>query len=162
MKTSRLERGFWSPVFWLVVAGCMLSASVVAGPDRDPAPKDVNKFLGLWEGVDPLDGSPVRLSLSDIDNDGVLTHTLQEDFFTVCFNLGPTYSRGRGVSTGTATVASKDVLDVETALTCFDDNNVPAPQGVVAIQYFLRSRDRVLVVPPHRDEPPIMLHHVAP
>jgi len=115
VRTCRLERGFWSLAFWLVVAGCVFSVSVVFALSRpDLGLLHVKNFLGLWEGIDSLDGSPVRLSLSDIDDDGVLEHTLQEDFWTVCFNLGPTYSRGRGVVTGTATVASKDVLDVET------------------------------------------------
>lgn len=163
MKTSPIERGFWSPVFWLIFAGCILFASVVvAGPNSGPGPKHVDDFLGLWTGIDPLDGSPVRLSLSDIDGDGVLAHTMQEDFFTFCFNLGPTYSRGRGVVNGTATVSSKHVLDVVSELICFDDNNDPAPQGVAKNQYTLRSRDRVLVLPEFDHSPAMVLHHVAP
>ncbi|MBI3795570.1 MAG: hypothetical protein HY268_01185 [Deltaproteobacteria bacterium] len=162
MRTCRLERGFWSPAFWLVVAGCVFSVSVVFALSRPGLDLlHVKNFLGLWEGIDPLDGSPVRLSLSDIDDDGVLEHTLQEDFYTFCFNLGPTYSRGRGVVIGTATVASKDVLDVETELICIDDNNVSAPQGVAPNQYILRSRGRVLVLPAFGDAPGIVLHHVA-
>jgi hypothetical protein len=54
------------------------------------------------------------------------------------------------------------VLDVETELICIADNNVPAPQGVLALQYALRSRDRVLVLPPLGNSPSIVLHHLAP
>jgi hypothetical protein len=163
MRIVRRERGCWRPAFWVVVAGCVLSVSVVvARSSPGPGPEQGKNFLGLWEGVDSLDGSPVRLSVSDLDDDGVLELTLQEDFWTFCFKLGPAYSRGRGVVTGTATVASGDVLEVETQLTCIDDNNVAAPQGVASVQYTLRSRGRVLVIPAFRDAPAIVLHHVAP
>jgi hypothetical protein len=162
MRTFRLERGFWGLAFWLVVAGSVFSVSIVFarfGPGPDP--KYVDNFLGFWEGVDPLDGSPVRMSVSDIDDDDVLELTQQEDFWTFCFNLGPTYSQGQGVVTGTATVASKDVLNTVTELICIDDNNVSTSQGVAPVQYTLRSRERVLVLPAFEDAPAIVLHRVA-
>lgn len=162
MRRFRVERRCWNPAVWLVVAGCLLSVGAgVAGAGPGPGPKDVGDFLGLWQGVDPLDGSPVRLSLSDIDGDGVLELTMQEDFFTTCFNLGPAYSRGRGVITGTATVASKGVLDAKTELICIDDSNVPNSLGVASVQYTLRSHNRVLVLPSFGNSPAIVLHRVA-
>src|SRR5262245_895433 len=122
--------GLRSPVLWVILAGSVRTAGVVvAGPGPGPNPKHVDNFLGLWEGFDPLDGSPVRLSLTDVDNDGVMAHTLQEDFYTVCFELGAGYSQGRGVVNGTATAISKDVLEVNTELTCISDNNVPYSFG---------------------------------
>jgi hypothetical protein len=158
MRIVRRERGCRRPAFWVVVAGCVLSVSVVvARSSPGPGPEQGKNFLGLWEGVDSLDGSPVRLSVSDIDDDGVLELTLQEDFWTFCFGLGPTFSRGRGVETGTATVASRDVIDVETQLTCLNDNNEAFPQGVASVQYTLRSRGRVLVLPAFPDSPAIVL-----
>ncbi len=161
MTLSRFARLPWNPIFWLVVAGCLVSGAVVAGPGPDAAPKDVKKFLGLWEGVDPLDGSPVRLSLSDIDDDGVLELTLQEDFWTSCFNLGAAYSKGRGVVTGTATVASKGVLDASTELICISDSNVPQSLGVASVEYTLRSHDRVLVIPEFGNAPAIVMHRIS-
>jgi hypothetical protein len=86
---------------------------------------------------------------------------LQEDFYTVCFNLGPTFSRGRGVVTGTATVAGNGVLDVTSELICLSDSNVPRSLGTGAQQYVLRSGDRVLVLPALGSSPPILLHRVA-
>jgi hypothetical protein len=162
MKRLRLERGLRSPVFWLVVAGCLVAAGLVpASTGHGRGQHDAPSFLGLWVGIDPLDGSPVRLSLTDIDGDGVLDHTLQEDFYTVCFNLGPTFSRGRGVVTGTATVAGNGVLDVTSELICLSDSNVPRSLGTGAQQYVLRSGDRVLVLPALGSSPPILLHRVA-
>jgi hypothetical protein len=162
MRRSLPGHRTWSPVFWLVVVAGLLSASAVAaGAGPDPGQKDAKDFLGLWQGVDPLDGSPVRLSLSDIDDDGVMELTMQEDFYTTCFNLGPTYSRGRGVVTGTATVASKNVLDTTTDLICIDDSNVHHSQGVAPVQYTLKSHGRVLLLPPFGNSPGIVLHHIA-
>jgi hypothetical protein len=162
MKSPRFKHAFRSPVFWLVIAGCLLSVSVVvAGPGPGPKGKDAEHFLGFWEGIDPLDGSPVRVSLSDIEGDGIVELTLQEDFWSVCFDLGPGYSRGRGIVRGTATVASKTVLDVQTELICFSDGNVPNSLGVASVQYTLRSHDRVLVLPSFGDSPAIVLHRIS-
>jgi hypothetical protein len=164
MKRFRFERGLRSPVLWLVVAGCLVTAGLVpASPGYGRGPQqDATSFLGLWMGVDPLDGSPVRLSLSDVDGDGVLAHTLQEDFYTACFNLGPLYSRGRGVVNGTAIVASNGVLDVTSELVCLSDANVPQSLGVGTQQYTLGSGGRVLVLPAFGASPAIVLHHAAP
>jgi hypothetical protein len=68
MMRLPLEQRTRSSAFWLVVVAGILSASaVVAGAGPGPGLKDVKDFLGLWQGVDSLDGSPVRLSLSDIE-----------------------------------------------------------------------------------------------
>jgi len=158
----RYYQGGWNPVVLAIAALCVLSAGVVtAGPGPGPAAKHVGNFLGFWEGVDELDGSPVRLSLSDVDNDGVLAHTLQEDFYSVCFNLGAGYSKGRGVETGTATVVAKDVMEVLSQLTCISDSNVPNPLGLSTQEYVLEAQGRNLVLPPHGSSPGIVLHHVA-
>ena len=158
----RYPKGRWNLVVLAIVAVCLLSAGVVmAGPGPGPGPKHVENFLGFWQGVDELDGSPVRLSLSDVDNDGVLAHTLQEDFYSVCFNLGAGYSKGRGVETGTATVVSKDVIEVLSQLTCISDSNVPNPLGLTTQEYVLAAHGRNIVLPPHGSSPGIVLHHVA-
>jgi len=145
-----------------VAGGLLLAASAAPTEARAAGARRADGFLGLWAGVDPLDGSPVRVSLTDVDGDGVLAFTMQEDFWSSCFDLGPTYSQGRGVVTGTATASAKGVLDATTGLTCISDANVPAPQGTSTVQYTLASRGRVLVLPPFGDAPAILLHKVAP
>src|SRR5262245_33446925 len=160
MKGPRFTVAFRNPVFWLAIASCLLSVSVVvAGTGHGPKDKDAKHFLGLWEGVDPLDGSPVRVSLSDIEDDGIIEYTMQEDFWTSCFNLGPNYSKGRGVVRGTATAASKSLLDVQSELICISDANVPHSLGSSPVQNTLR--DRVLVLPPFGDSPAIVLHRIS-
>jgi len=143
-------------------AAVLLLAAAAGSPHAHAGGKRTDGFLGLWSGVDPLDGSPVRVSLTDVDGDGVLAVTMQEDFWTSCFDLGPTYSQGRGVVTGTATVTSKDVLDTTTDLVCISDDNVRASQGEAPVQWTLAQRGRVLVLPPFGDSPAVLLHKVAP
>jgi hypothetical protein len=162
MEMPRFERRLWKPIFWLVVAGLLLSVSVVVAGPGPHGPKDAEDFVGLWQGIDPLDGSPVRLSLSDVEGDGVIEHTMHEDFFSVCFALGPGYPKGRGVITGTATVASKTILEAKTVLTCISDTNVPFPTGPASVQqYTLRSHGLILVLPEFGSSPGIVLHRVA-
>src|SRR5262245_38316171 len=85
----------------------------------------IEDFMGLWQGVDPLDGSTVRVSLTDVDDDGILELSQAESFYSFCHSMGPEFSLGRGVDVGIATVGSrKDVLEVEFRLICIEDNNV--------------------------------------
>jgi hypothetical protein len=147
----------------LVVAGSLLSVGVaMAGPDSRHGSRDASDFLGLWQGVDPLDGSPVRLSLSDVNGDGTLELTQQDDFFTTCFNLDPaTYSRGRGVVRGAATPARRRVLETKVQLTCLSDSNVPQPLPEDdTLLYTLQSGGRVLLLE-FTDAPAVVLHRVA-
>lgn len=162
MTPIRVARPFRTPVLWLIVLGCALSTAIVAaGPGSGGGSKRADDFIGLWQGVDGFDGSPVRLSVSDIDGDGVLEHVMQEDFFSYCANLGSGYSKGRGVVNGSATVASKYVLNTLTELTCISDDNIPAPQGASPLQYTLESRGRNLVLPGIGSLPGMVLHRVA-
>jgi hypothetical protein len=152
------------------VAVLLLAALPTAGaraastPASASATRRIDDFLGLWQGVDPLDGSPVRLSLSDIDDDGVIEVTQQEDFFSVCHAQGSDFTKGTGVVVGTATLAkSKDTLDVESDLICIDDDGGQHPlAGGEPHQYLLRSRGRNLVLPEFGDAPAIVLHRTAP
>jgi hypothetical protein len=103
------------------------------------------KFIGLWEGIDPDDGSTVQVSISDINNDGVLEIVAREGFFTVCRNLGTNYSLGRGTITGTGTVMSKSELWVDRTRICINDDNTPIdPPFDSSVKYTLESKGKVL------------------
>lgn len=118
-------------------------------------------FLGFWEGIDPLDGSTVQVSLSDIDRDGVLELNQRESFFTFCVRLGDDFSSGRGRVTGTGVAERRGVLTVQTVFTCIDDKGMDGETLMGTFEYPLKSHGRILVVPGIDDEPDILLHHTA-
>jgi hypothetical protein len=122
---------------------------------------DVRAFLGFWEGVDPLDGSTVQVSISDIEGDGILELVNAESFWTVCFELGNNYSLGRGLVTGQGSVVGNGVLEVETTLTCIDDDNNPAPPSVGTFEWTLESNGKILVLPEIDQSPGILLHRTS-
>lgn len=69
-----------------------------------------NYFVGLWEGVDPNDGSRRTVSVSDNDRDGVYDVYQYDTFWSLCGD-------DKGVTAGSATVSS-GVLHFEGTLTC--------------------------------------------
>lgn len=68
-------------------------------------------FVGLWEGVDPNDGSRRTVSISDNDRDGVYDVAQYDTFWTLCGD-------DRGLAIGTAVVGSGGVLNFTGSLTC--------------------------------------------
>ena len=79
----------------LVLLSVVLLASIVSA---DEGSKGRNAyFVGLWEGVDPNDGSRRTVSISDNDRDGVYELIQYDTFWTLCGD-------DRAVATGTATV----------------------------------------------------------
>lgn len=130
-----------------VLAVTLVSAMVVGTPTISDAVAfnaSGEKFIGLWEGIDPDDGSTVQVSISDINNDDVLEIVAREGFFTVCSNIGPNYTLGRGTITGTGTVMSKSELWVERTRICIDDDNMPAAPVDFPVTYTLESKGKVL------------------
>jgi hypothetical protein len=123
-----------------------------------------NGFLGLWWGVDPLDGSTVEVSITDIDHDGTLDINQRESFFTFCANISSDYSRGRGKVIGTAYVSSKTTLEVTTDTTCINDLGVPDMPNTTSDNmstYTLESYGKILKIPASNDFPAILLHRIA-
>ena len=144
MKSPSFARLLLSLAMCTLVATSMTAAAAFAATATAPAASvRVDAYLGLWEGVDPLDGSTVRLSLSDVNDDGILELTQAESFYSFCHSMGPEFSLGRGVEVGTATVgSSKDVLKVDIRLICIEDDNTPHERPQVSIEYQLRSGGR--------------------
>lgn len=130
-------------------------------PAATASDADTRAFLGFWEGVDPLDGSTAQVSISDIDGDGIVEIVNGESFWTICFQRGANYSLGRGLVVGQGRVVSKRVLEVETRLTCIDDDNHPAPPSEGTFQWTLESRGRILLLPEIDQSPAIPLHRIA-
>ena len=148
---------FRSTIFSLAVA-----SATTAGFAAPPSSR-IDVYLGLWEGVDGLDGSLVRLSLSDVNDDGVIEFTQTESFYSVCHSMGAGFTKGQGVEIGTATVAQKrDVLKIDIQLICIDDGNGKHENASFSTEYQLRSRGTVLVVPEFSVASlPVVLHRVS-
>ena len=131
-----------------------------AEPDA-PGGSGRQAFLGLWEGVDPLDGSLVYLSITDLERDGVLELVDTESFFTFCSRLGKDYSQGRGIITGRGRVVGS-VLKAQTRFTCIKDNGVPGKTQVGPFDYPLKGGGRILVIPGvDAETPDVLLHRIA-
>ncbi len=111
---------------------------------------------GLWEGVDPLDGSGVQSSISDIDQDGVFEIIVRETFFTFCKDVGANGEFGILMSTGT--IGEDGILRAEGTLTCDNGQEImireayePVTQGAIL----------VLTDPDDPGTPTIILHRVS-
>src|SRR5262245_36969955 len=152
MRNLSFVRTLFTIAMCTLVAASMTAAAAFTarGVDR------IDAFLGLWEGVDSLDGSFVRTSVSDVNDDGILEVTQSETFFSFCHGMGPQFSLGRGLEFGTATVArNKDALELDIQLVCIDDNNVRHPLDPTAVEYQLTSRGRNLIIPAFPQSLPI-------
>jgi hypothetical protein len=159
-----------------VAVGCaaLVAASAVsAGAGPDFGRWDRQGFLGLWEGVDPLDGSVVQLSITDLERDAVLELVMTESFFTNCAKLGPDYALGRGIITGEGRVVSKrvlvgggrlarGVLATETTFTCFTNDGAAGTQLEGEFEYRLEDGGRILLIPGANEQTPdVLLHRMA-
>jgi len=155
-RASTLVIGSLAVVFLLSIAATFSASAPAAGPKR------IDDWLGFWLGVDSLDGAEVILSLSDVNEDGIIELTQSEHFYSFCHAMGPDFNLGRGVELGTATVAkTKDTLDVDIQLTCIDDSNGKHPLEPLMVEYKLRSRGRFLIVPAFPSSPAIVLHRLS-
>ena len=163
MVRSGLARSMFGFVASIQVAVALTVSAATAATAPAPASSvRIDAYLGLWEGVDALDGSVVRLSLSDVNDDGTIELTQTESFYSVCHSMGSAFSLGHGVEVGTATVAQKrDALKVDIQLICIDDDNVKHERESVAREYALRARGKNLIIPAFPDSLPIVLHRLA-
>ena len=137
------------------LTGLALSATVAAG---SPNAANGKFFLGFWEGVDPLDGSTVQLSLTDVDGDGVFAFIYRESFFSTCFT--PQNTQGRGFMTGTASLVAKAVLEVNAERICINDDNTDEPPVPVSTEITADKQEDVLIVP-QAPNPDILLHRTS-
>jgi hypothetical protein len=163
MTRSVSLRSLFSFVASMLVLAAMMATAATAASAAAPASSvRIDAYLGLWEGVDALDGSLVRLSLSDVNEDGVLELTQTESFYSFCHAKGASFSLGHGVEVGTATVAQKrDALKIDIQLICIDDGNGKHAESPIANEYQLRSRGKTLVIPAFPTSLPIVLHRIA-
>lgn len=89
--------------------------------------KKANPFIGMWRGIDNSDGSISYLSISDANNDGVISVRLDDSFISRCKDAG--YSPYPGMIEGTGTVKNY-TLTMNYASKCYD----PATNKLVEIK----------------------------
>ena len=106
--------------FLLVVTmvGAISALLIIFTPAAFSADKDQSYFfIGLWEGIDPADGSEVLVSISDNNDDGELELLWHENRWFSC------NGSDNAVLTATGGTVEDDVLSFETAIiSCFDTN----------------------------------------
>ena len=108
-------------LFSALAVGLLVLGSGPALADDDDDDDEDQFLIGFSEGIDPLDGSTVQMSITDDDQDGVFDFIYREGFFTSCFTAQNT--KGRGVVIGTGILVEKGVMEVVADQTCFDDGN---------------------------------------
>lgn len=94
-------------IFMIVALAAIFLVSIVSADSGGSG----SYFVGLWEGVDPNDGSRRTISVSDNDRDGVFDVWHYDTFWSLCGD-------DRGVTAGSATVSAGGVLHYEGTLTC--------------------------------------------
>lgn len=86
--------------------------------DNHEEESHIQQFIGLWEGIDPNDGSSQILSITD-NGDGKVKLLLHDTFLTQC-------GGGRGLAQGTGEIGGRHTLRSEDyALTCFEEATPP-------------------------------------
>lgn len=134
-------------------------ASVAVKP-ADAGYFNINHIAGLWEGVDTLDGSTVRVSIGNLESDDALEFRWHESFFSGCFDQG--FTSGRGVIAGTVHPSRAGHIElVVTQYLCFDDDNneVEIAPFTVELEYSLE--EDVLVRTTQDGFPGFILHRVS-
>lgn len=139
-------------LFSVVVVVGLMAALHTACTTTNSANQEQNRFfIGFWEGVDPLDGSSVQVSISDNDRDGVFDIIWRESFFTLC-------DGERGIVTGTGTVED-GILRANLVRTCVTTDET----GEFEVAFEPEKEDEILVTISitNPDIPSIILHQVS-
>ncbi len=81
--------GIRATVAAALLVACLLEAA--AGYAQDLG----EDFVGLWQGVDNVDGSLRTISITDLDGDGILEVRAHDTFWSLCSG-----DQGNGYTTG--------------------------------------------------------------
>ena len=109
-------------------------------------------FLGLWEGVDPLDGSSVLASFTNLDKDNKIELAWTESFFTLC-------EGANGLITGTGTVDEDGVLYTDEMFTCIGSEEIL--EGNTRYEPVKDDGIIIVTVPANPELPAIILHKIS-
>jgi hypothetical protein len=155
------ERKLYSVIFTaLIVALTVMAAATptLAGQANSQNAANGRFFIGFWEGIDPLDGSTVQLSITDNDQDGVFDYIYRESFLSACFTAQNTL--GRGYLIGTATVVEQGVIEILADSVCVNDDNSKEDPVELTFRHSAAPKGDILIVP-QGDFPDIFMHRTG-
>ena len=125
--------------------GAMILGALLLFPNAAVADPNGRGFIGLWEGIDPGDGSTVQVSINDFNGDGVFEIVAREGYFTVCYD-GLANTQGRGTITGSGTLLGKSQMWVERTRICINDDNTTSDPVSFPVTYTLDAKKKVLSI----------------
>lgn len=131
----------------------LMAAMQFGCTSSDGADNDADSFfLGLWEGIDPLDGSDVLASITNIDGDGTIEILWRESFYALC-------EGDQGIVQGSGTIGEDGILLTDEFLTCFNKEVTVNGKGV----YTPSEKDQLLIItyPENPELEPLILHLIS-
>jgi hypothetical protein len=105
-------------------------------------------FVGLWQGVDPLDGSEVLRSIT-IDDYWKFQIKGTETYFSGC-------KSDRGIVEATGFIYNGVLITEEFTLKCFEDGKIL----FIDVEYVPDRKNGTLVEVIRGDFPPVILHRI--
>ena len=140
--------------FYIFLAALSLIAVLqLACTDSNSEDNEADRFfLGLWEGNDPLDGSTVLVSFTNLDKDDTIELDWTESLFTIC-------EGANGLVTGIGTVGEDGILLTDEMFTCF--NNEETFEGTGSYEPVKEDGIIIVTSPANPELPAIVLHKVS-
>ena len=139
--------------YMFLAAFSMIAVLQLACTDSNSEGNEADRFfLGLWEGIDPLDGSTVLVSFTNLDKDDTIELAWTESLFSLC-------DGGPGLNTGIGTVGEDGILLADEMFTCFNTEETFEGSGA----YEPVKEDGIIIAtsPANPELPAIVLHKVS-
>jgi hypothetical protein len=137
-------------LFALLVALPLLWPAAGSAAEGGPPTREVD-LIGLWEGVDPADGSLTQRSIT-CDAGGACRVLGSDQFFSFCENSG-----GRGLLAGTGSIENGALAVPDFSLTCADGSATPE----FFTRFSLDRRNGTLVEDTDGPPPTITFHRLS-
>ncbi|WP_027158289.1 DUF2147 domain-containing protein [Methylobacter luteus] len=127
----------------MAVALFMLAASIISRAQAG----DASNFVGLWETIDPDDGSHQVLSITH-NGDGAFKLLIYDTYFNSC-------NGGRGLVQGTGKVSAEGTLKSDDfTITCFENEDTETASVI-----FSRNSDGTLTRTSTASFFPLKIYH---
>jgi len=122
--------------------------------------ENLDSLVGLWEGVDTLDGSTIRVAIGDIERDRRLEFRWQESFFSGCFN--ESNPQGRGLIAGTVErLNPDDVVLAATRFVCYDNDGNEFDADTFTVDLIYSPEADTLTSPTTAEFPGFILYRTS-